>query len=132
MTEKMLVSNELQNIHSTCLLRYTCLLFLGKKSILHIYSGIHIYSEGESNNCLISISDTADTEGRSALSWSALSGKVHTTNCLLDHGANISHADKKGCAPLDLASAKGHSEVVQLLLEKGANLEHVDIGKRNF
>lgn len=71
--------------------------------------------------------DTADNEGRSALSWSALSGKVHATNCLLDHGANISHADKKGCAPLDLASTKGHSEVVQLLLEKGANLEHVDI-----
>ena len=28
------------------------LLFLGKKSILHIYSGLHVYSEGESKQSL--------------------------------------------------------------------------------
>jgi len=61
------------------------------------------------------------------LIWACAKGKIETAKFLLEHGANVNHADKTGRTPLDLAAYQGDPEVVQLLLNKGALMEHVDI-----
>lgn len=57
-------------------------------------------------------------------------GHLEVARFLLEHGADINHANNTGQTSLHLAAAEGHSEMARLLLEHGANLNAQDMKLR--
>ncbi|RPA92263.1 ankyrin, partial [Choiromyces venosus 120613-1] len=63
--------------------------------------------------------DTADTKGRTPLSWAADKGYPGVVKILLERkGVNPDTADSGGWTPLAWAAAKGREDVVKILLER--------------
>jgi ankyrin repeat protein len=63
-----------------------------------------------------------DTNGATALMYTAMVGKPEIVKLLIDNSANINASDVQGLTALGVASAAGNNEVVKLLLEKGADI----------
>src|SRR3990167_1957872 len=55
-----------------------------------------------------------DGEGRSALFWAAVAGRVECAKVLLDANANVNKADNFGWTPLHSASNFGRAECVKV------------------
>eukprot|EP01025_Chloroclados_australasicus_P039731 TRINITY_DN4131_c0_g1_i1.p2 TRINITY_DN4131_c0_g1~~TRINITY_DN4131_c0_g1_i1.p2 ORF type:complete len:181 (-),score=36.75 TRINITY_DN4131_c0_g1_i1:224-706(-) len=74
--------------------------------------------------------DEADSEGRTALHFSAGYGEVDVAKELLSNKANVNSVDNNKNTPLHYAAGYGIIECVKLLLEHGAGLtEKNDDGK---
>jgi ankyrin repeat protein len=61
-----------------------------------------------------------DSEGWTALHFSAFEGSVDCTNYCLEMGANVNTRDFRGHTPLLYASSLGRVNVVRMLLDVGA------------
>jgi ankyrin repeat protein len=61
------------------------------------------------------------TNGRTALHYASMIGRVATMQWLLQQGANINAQDKLGQTPLHLATQNDTTSAAHLLLTKGAN-----------
>ena len=66
--------------------------------------------------------NAAQTDGLTALHWSALNNESEMVEILLFAGANPSSTSRLGgYTPLHMASRAGHAEIVNKLLEAGAD-----------
>lgn len=70
--------------------------------------------------------ESADQEGRTALSLAAVKGNKIPSKLLLKAGAQINTQDIKGNTPLALATGSKQDVLVRLLLENGADPELAD------
>lgn len=61
--------------------------------------------------------------GITALSTSAILGKISIAECLLDHGADIHSASNDGCTALHNAVLADCYKIVVFLISKGANID---------
>ncbi|KAK4447196.1 ankyrin repeat-containing domain protein [Podospora aff. communis PSN243] len=68
------------------------------------------------------------SNGDTALLISLFTSHITFAKLLINHGANVNHANKDGFSPLMVATETGNTEIVALLLEKGANINHVATG----
>jgi ankyrin repeat protein len=66
--------------------------------------------------------DVEDEEGKTALHWAAMNGKIDLCNLLLQHDADINAKDNKGWTPLHFAAAEGHHSTASWLCEHGSTL----------
>lgn len=64
----------------------------------------------------------SDKESQQPLYEVCTEGSVEGAGILLDHGADIEHADVTGTTALHIAASYGHLEVVKLLVERKACL----------
>jgi ankyrin repeat protein len=64
--------------------------------------------------------ELADANGRTALFHAASAG-INPTRTLLDHGANVNHADDEGFTSLHQAISYNRPDVLQTLLNAGAD-----------
>jgi len=67
-----------------------------------------------------------DTEGRTALMWSADRAHPHITLLLLQKNAKVDAKDQDGMTALHYACVCGHPEIVSLLIEHGADADTPD------
>lgn len=65
--------------------------------------------------------DTADSIGRTPLSWAAARGDERAIAMLLGYGASPNSMDVQVSTPLDYAADRGYAECCRLLLEAGAH-----------
>lgn len=79
--------------------------------------------------------DSADDQGRTALSWAVFCCKVDAVRRLIELGADVNHADKRGFAALmyTATTLQGHNlrgspvqrnEIARLLIQHGADVNH--------
>lgn len=60
--------------------------------------------------------NAANSEGFTALHFSALSGNASIAALLIGKGASVIATDNKGVSPITIAQQRGHREVADLLL----------------
>jgi hypothetical protein len=65
--------------------------------------------------------DARDSNGRTALMWAVLQGRLDTVAALLQRGADPNAADAAGVTPLQAARAQHQSEIIDALLRAGAH-----------
>lgn len=66
--------------------------------------------------------NSANTNGETALHASASTGNVAAANALIQNGANVNALTVRGWTPLHTAARFGKSEVASLLISRGADL----------
>lgn len=69
-----------------------------------------------------------DAEGRVALHYAAMGGKVESLKALLDKGANLKTLDSKRRSPLFFAALYKQNEAFDFLLSQGANIAQQAMG----
>ncbi|KAJ0398645.1 hypothetical protein P43SY_009940 [Pythium insidiosum] len=74
--------------------------------------------------------DARDKEGRSVLSWAALSSDASVVRLLLERGASVDAKDKDGRTALHWAAGWSKIDVVRLLRERDADVEAKDTDGR--
>mmetsp|Transcript_21563 Transcript_21563/g.57986 ORF Transcript_21563/g.57986 Transcript_21563/m.57986 type:complete len:266 (+) Transcript_21563:72-869(+) len=65
---------------------------------------------------------TSPMPGSVPIHAASMNGHAPVVRLLLDHGADVNHADPATNTPLLLATRNGHEGVVKVLLERGANI----------
>ncbi|GBN35221.1 hypothetical protein AVEN_217563-1, partial [Araneus ventricosus] len=65
--------------------------------------------------------DIKDKNGRTALTWACIYGKIDATRFLIEKGADIKAKDL--CTPLHMAAIHADADMVTLLLTKGTDSE---------
>lgn len=70
--------------------------------------------------------DQQDSDGFTALIWSASYGQLSTCKLLLKYGVNVAHKGKHGESALLFASSNGHIHVLKLLINHGADVNEFD------
>jgi ankyrin repeat protein len=77
-------------------------------------------------NLSTALIDQKDARNRTALYWSARRGDVHTTEILLEYGADYNIGNSHDVVPLQHACAALNPNCIPLLLERGADPNHRD------
>jgi hypothetical protein len=63
-----------------------------------------------------------DNTGRTALSYAAWEGDIHSCKLLIATGANVNTCDKFGYTPLIRAARRDYADICKLLISTGANI----------
>lgn len=65
-----------------------------------------------------------DCYGSTALAWAATNGHLDCVQLILDHNADVNHANIFGRTALIEAAYKGHTDCVRVLLARRADVNH--------